>query len=212
MKQYFVKTPTILQQLFRSFVWRFSTNRKEIYLTFDDGPTPKITNWVVSELEKYNAKATFFCVGKNIILYPETYNNIIANNHAIGNHTYHHHNGFKTNVKSYIESIMSTQQLLDNSIKENSMLFRPPYGKIKRKQAKKLQKLGYKIIMWDVLSADFDSSISNERCLKNVLKNAKSGSVVVFHDSVKAYDKLHYTLPKVLDYFSKKGYVFKAIS
>jgi len=214
MNLYLVKTPIILQRLFRSYSWRFRTLKKEIYLTFDDGPTPEITNWVLSELEKHNAKATFFCIGKNIQQYPQIFNNIIAGNHSVGNHTHNHKNGFQTDLKSYVEDVLEAQLAFNQQKKEDnsSILFRPPYGKIKRKQARKLQNLGYKIVMWDVLSADFDNAISKEKCLNNVLKNTEKGSIIVFHDSVKASEKLHHALPKVLEYFSKKGYIFKAIN
>ena len=211
MKLYLTKTPLIIQKNFKNCKWRFFTLEKEIYLTFDDGPTPEITNWTLDILKKYNAKATFFCIGKNIVNHPEIYQQIIEANHAIGNHTHNHFNGWKYSAKAYIDNVV----LCDNIISkegENSKLFRPPYGKIKKNQAKKLRDLGKKIIMWDVLSADFDTSISNQKCLENVLKNAINGSIVVFHDSVKAAEKLKYVLPKVLEYYSEKGFVFKAIS
>lgn len=208
MKLYFTKTPRIIQRIFKNYTWRFFTDKKEIYLTFDDGPTPEITPWTLDLLDTYNAKATFFCIGKNVLEEPEIYRRILKENHQIGNHTNTHKNGAKTDLKTYINNILEAEKHLENP----SKLFRPPYGRIKSPQAKKLQSLGYTIIMWDVLSADFDTTITKEKCLKNVLENVENGSVIVFHDSVKASKNLHHTLPKVLDYFSKKGYVFKAIS
>ncbi|MFK8061321.1 MAG: polysaccharide deacetylase family protein [Polaribacter sp.] len=213
MKVYFPKTPRFIMRFFSKYTWRFSMDKKEIFLTFDDGPTPEITQFVLSELKKYNAKATFFCIGKNIKNHPEIFNKIIADGHSIGNHTQNHLKGWKTKKEYYLENISDCQktitQFSNSTIQQK--LFRPPYGKIKSSQAKKILKNDYKIIMWDVLSADFDTSISKEKCLQNVLKNTKNGSVIVFHDSVKAAKKMQYALPKVLKEFSEKGFVFKKI-
>jgi peptidoglycan-N-acetylglucosamine deacetylase len=209
MKFYWIKTHSILKRIFSNYVWDLPNNNKKIYLTFDDGPTPKITNWVLSELEKFEAKATFFCIGKNIEKYPEIYNKILNAEHSIGNHTNDHENGWKTSDKNYIKSI---QNSVFSQHEKKLKLFRPPYGKIKFSQAKKLQKLGYKIIMWDVLSADFDTKISKEKCLENVVSNIKSGSIVVFHDSKKSYSNLEYALPKTLLFLKKNGYSCEAIT
>ncbi|NVK53851.1 MAG: polysaccharide deacetylase family protein [Flavobacteriaceae bacterium] len=213
MKLYFTKTPKILQYIYKKYTWRFSIHRKVIYLTFDDGPIPEITPWVLQQLKKHEAKATFFCIGKNIVNHPEVYDQVVKDNHAIGNHTHNHVNGFKTSAKHYIENALLAEKAIVHPIAnpKNSKLFRPPYGKIKRSQANKLQSLGYQIIMWDVLSADFDTSISKEQCLQNVVKHTQNGSIIVFHDSIKASEKLTYVLPKVLEHFTKKGYEFKAI-
>lgn len=213
MKLYFTKTPRIIQTFYKNYVWHFCNKKKEIYLTFDDGPTPEITNWVLNQLKKHNAKATFFCIGKNIVNHPEIYQKTVEANHTIGNHTHNHKNGFKTNTKQYIENVLLAEKVTEESEfkKQAGKLFRPPYGRIKKTQAKKLRSLGYKIIMWDVLSADFDTTISKEKCLQNVLNNTRNGSIIVFHDSLKASEKLKFTLPKTLEYFSKKGYKFKAI-
>ncbi|QNM87133.1 polysaccharide deacetylase family protein [Polaribacter pectinis] len=200
-------------RIFSDYVWRFSLDKKELFLTFDDGPTPEITEFVLAELKKYNAKATFFCIGKNIKNHPEIFNKIIADDHAVGNHTQNHLNGWKTKTNIYIDNFLKCEKTIThfNNSTIKQQLFRPPYGKIKKKQAKEILKKGYKIIMWNVLSADFDTSISEEKCLQNVLRNTKNGSVIVFHDSVKASEKLRFVLPKVLEEFSKKGFEFKAI-
>jgi peptidoglycan/xylan/chitin deacetylase (PgdA/CDA1 family) len=187
--------------------------KKNIYLTFDDGPHPEITEWVLNLLKKYNAAATFFCVGENITKHPGVFEEIIFQNHTVGNHTFNHLNGWKSPNKDYIHSVLKAEEVIHNSkfINHKSYLFRPPYGKIKTSQAKFLIKEGYEIVMWDVLSADFDQNTSKEKCLQNVLKNTKPGSIIVFHDSEKAFKNLEYVLPKVLEYFSEKGFTFKAL-
>ncbi|MDE1205335.1 polysaccharide deacetylase family protein [Tenacibaculum larymnensis] len=209
MRLYFIKTPRILKRLFAKYTWSFFTNKKEIYLTFDDGPIPEVTEFVLDQLHNFNAKATFFCIGDNIRKHPVVFSRIVKEGHSVGNHTFNHLNGWKSSYTTYIENTSKCEGLLPN---QKTKLFRPPYGKIKRKQAKQLLASGYKIIMWDVLSADFDSSVTKEKCLQNVLENAQNGSIIVFHDSIKASDKLYYALPKVLKEFSQKGYDFKAIT
>nr|BFF39532.1 polysaccharide deacetylase family protein [Tenacibaculum mesophilum] len=187
----------------------FFSTQKEIFLTFDDGPIPKVTEFVLDQLHLFNAKATFFCIGDNIRKYPAVFSRIINEGHSVGNHTFNHLNGWKNSNTTYINNINKCENLLSH---QKTKLFRPPYGKIKRKQAKQLLANGYKIIMWDVLSADFDPTITKEKCLQNVLRNVENGSIIVFHDSIKASDKLYYVLPKVLEEFSLQGYKFKAIS
>ena len=196
--------------MFSNYVWGIPNNENSVYLTFDDGPTPEITQWTLLQLKKYNAKATFFCIGNNVEKHPEIFNSVIQQGHAIGNHTFNHLNGWKTETETYIKNAkqceirISNQQSEINNLK--SKLFRPPYGNIKSKQAKKLMELGYKIIMWDVLSADFDSSITPEKCLNNVISNVQSGSIIVFHDSVKGFKNLEYVLPKTLEFLKQNGY------
>lgn len=207
MNFYFVKTPWFVKFIFRNWVWRLSKNEKTIYLTFDDGPTPEITKWVLDVLDKFNAKATFFCIGKNVVQHTDIFRSILKEGHAFGNHTYNHLNGWNTPTHTYIKNSIDAAETTQNSTE----LFRPPYGKLTLSQSKKLRKLGYKIIMWDVLSADFDSKISKEQCLQNVLKNTENGSILVFHDSVKAAKKLRFVLPKVLEYYDNKGYRFQKI-
>ena len=209
MKAYWVKTHRIIKKLFSNYIWDIPNNENKVYLTFDDGPTPEITQWVLNQLEQYNAKATFFCIGKNIIAHPEIFNQIIEKGHGIGNHTHNHLNGWKTTTDEYIKNSMQCSEISDQF--ENNKIFRPPYGKVKTAQAKKLRQQDYKIIMWDVLSADFDQSISKEECLNNVLSNTKSGSVIVFHDSLKAFKNLEYTLPKVLQHLTENNFSFGII-
>lgn len=215
MKAYWVKTHRIIKKLFSNYIWDIPNHENKIYLTFDDGPTLEITQWVLNQLDQYNAKATFFCIGKNIVAYPRIFDQVIEKGHGIGNHTHNHLNGWKTTTDEYLENIETceaTISILNSKISIlKSKIFRPPYGKIKAAQAKKLRQQGYKIIMWDVLSADFDQSISKEECLNNVLSSTKSGSVIVFHDSLKAFKNLEYTLPKVLQYLTENNFSFGII-
>jgi peptidoglycan/xylan/chitin deacetylase (PgdA/CDA1 family) len=213
MKFYIPKTPSCMMRFFSKYTWCFSRDVKEIYLTFDDGPTPEVTQFVLDELKKYNAKATFFCIGKNILNHPDVFKKIKNSKHTIGNHTYNHLNGWATKNKDYFDNFLQCEPIISKTLDKSTKpkLFRPPYGKIKKSQAKSILKKGYRIIMWDVLSADFDVATSKEECLRNVLNNTKNGSIIVFHDSVKASEKLKFVLPKVLKEFSEKGFVFKAI-
>jgi peptidoglycan/xylan/chitin deacetylase (PgdA/CDA1 family) len=201
---YLIKTPKIIQKIFPKFIWKINTTEKEMFLTFDDGPVPEVTPWVLSQLKKYDAKATFFCVGDNINKYPDTFKEIINEGHRVGNHTFNHLNGWTTDNRPYYHNVKNCAELV------RSNLFRPPYGRLRPKQAQFLQR-HYNIIMWDVLSGDFDQNTSKEKCFQNVVLNAKSGSIIVFHDSLKAIDNLKYTLPRVLKYYSSLGYKFKAI-
>lgn len=214
MKPYFIKTPNLLKFIFRNWVWRVSSKEKVLYLTFDDGPTPEITEWTLNELKKYEAKATFFCIGKNIAEHPKIFLKIIEEKHAVGNHTNNHLNGWKTNTAAYLQNIEEAEKYFEENLKSEIVkqkLFRPPYGRLTFSQSRKTRKKGYKIIMWDVLSADFDPKISSEKCLENVIRNIENGSIIVFHDSVKASEKLKYVLPKVLEYYNYLGYDFKSI-
>jgi peptidoglycan-N-acetylglucosamine deacetylase len=184
-------------------------NEKTIYLTFDDGPHPDITPFVLNELKKYNAKGSFFCLGNNVALYPQTYQQIIDEGHAVGNHTHNHPNGWEVSTEEYVQDISKAAEYIQSN------LFRPPYGRIKKEQAKKVKKAmnneQTKIIMWDVLSADFDTEFSPQQCLNNVLKNSGNGSIVVFHDSEKAFRNLEYSFPRALKQFADEGYEFKKI-
>jgi peptidoglycan/xylan/chitin deacetylase (PgdA/CDA1 family) len=196
-----------------SILWNMPRNKNTIYLSFDDGPHPEITPWVLNLLNDYQAKATFFCVGENILKFPEVFRQLISEGHSFGNHTNNHLKGWKTSTSQYLKNVLQAEASISEFRKDNDnrKLFRPPYGKIKPSQVKRLQLLNYEIVMWDALSADFDPSISAENCYKNVIENSKSGSIVVFHDSEKASEKLRTVLPRVLEYYSKKGFNFKGI-
>ncbi len=236
------KTPWLFKKLFPNYIWELSPNNKNdkvLYLTFDDGPTPDITEWTLNLLKKYKAKATFFCIGNNVEKHPEIFNAIIKEGHSIGNHTNTHVEGWRTKTEDYLEDFKKAEiiiekaynkfsealkkhELVSNSKTQHSEivntqpsftnLFRPPFGQLKNSQGKALIKLGYKMIMWSVISFDWEQYISPEKCLNNVIKNTNSGSIIVFHDSVKASVNMEYTLPKVLDYYSKKGFRFEAIT
>jgi len=209
MHKYFIKTPWVVKKIFPNYIWTLPTDEKIVYLTFDDGPHPAITRWVLNQLEQYNAEASFFCIGNNVEKFPEVYKEILENNHVVGNHTHHHLNGWETEDEKYLNDIARASQII------KSNLFRPPYGRIKNKQAKKvadaMQTRASKIIMWDVLSADFDSSISPEECLNNVLENFSAGSIIVFHDSEKAFNNLKYALPKTLEFLQRGEFQCKRI-
>lgn len=212
------KTPLVVKKMFPEYIWDISTSQKELYLTFDDGPTPEVTNWVLNSLREFNAKATFFCIGDNVNKCPELFNKVLEEGHSVGNHTQNHIKGWKTKTKIYLENVLRAEEVisLQSSVFSNQSqiinLFRPPYGQIKPKQGKKIMALGYKIVMWDVLSFDWDNSISKEDCFNNVVSKCKNGSIIVFHDSIKASNNMKFALPKVLEHFTEKGFSFKAIS
>jgi peptidoglycan/xylan/chitin deacetylase (PgdA/CDA1 family) len=208
MKFYWIKTNWFIKKIFSNYTWDVSNTGKTVYLTFDDGPIPVVTEWVLGELKKHNFKATFFSIGDNITKHPEIFKKLVSEGHSIGNHTFNHLNGWNTSTEDYIENVARCEEAISKNINQTlkSRLFRPPYGKIKTAQSKVIQKLGYKIIMWDVLSADFDTTISKEQCLDNVLSNVKPGSIIVFHDSVKAFKNLEYVLPKTLDFLKENNF------
>ncbi|MEK8178753.1 polysaccharide deacetylase family protein [Flavobacterium buctense] len=208
-----VKTNRFVKTIFPNYIWDIPNEERKIFLTFDDGPIPEITEWTLAQLKKHNAKATFFCIGDNIQKHPEVFQKIITENHAIGNHTFNHLKGWGTSLEDYIENTKKCTQAMANCQlnTEHCLLFRPPYGKIKPAQARALRKLGYKIILWDIISMDFDQTISPEKCLDNVLKNIESGSIIVFHDSVKAWKNLEYVLPKTLAFLNENGFVCEKI-
>lgn len=212
MNLYWIKTNRIIKQIFSKFIWDIPNTENKVYLTFDDGPIPEITEWVLDQLKTHNAKATFFCIGDNIDKHPELFKKVIRDGHAIGNHTFNHLNGWKTATGAYIENTKRCDTTIEKwAINLKSKIFRPPYGKIKIAQSKEIQKLGYKIIMWDVLSADFDQNLSKEGCLENVLSNIESGSVIVFHDSIKAFKNLEYVLPRTLAYLQENNFICDVI-
>jgi len=206
---YIVKTPWWLKKIYPSLVWDMPSHEKALYLTFDDGPHETATPFVLNQLKRYHAKATFFCIGKNVVACPDIYARVLDEGHATGNHTHNHVNGWKTSSEAYLQNTMEAAKYI------NSRLFRPPYGRATPFQASLLrQNPGpqFSIIMWDVLSGDFDTSLAAETCLQNVILHATAGSIIVFHDSAKAYERMSYALPSLLEYYSKKGYIFKALS
>ncbi len=212
---YFTKTPLLIQKLFPKAIWKINTAEKKIFLTFDDGPTPEITEWVLQQLEAYNAKAAFFVLGKNVQRYPEIFRQIIQSGHAVGNHSFSHLNGWQTDDEIYFDDIQKAEIEMQNSnhkseIRNHKFLFRPPYGRITYSQYSMLN-TQYQIVMWDILSGDFDCKLTGEACFENVKRNASAGSVIVFHDSHKAYERLKVCLPKVLQYYSEQGYTFATL-
>ncbi len=212
---YLVRPTFLMRKIYPSAIWRVPTKKKELFLTFDDGPIPEVTPWVLSQLKKYNAKATFFCIGENINKHPEIFQQLISEGHSIGNHTYNHLNGWRTKTKEYLENVNQCKIIPGNFHQPLSIIhypfFRPPYGRMKQSQYSSL-KSQYSVIMWDVLSGDFDQTISEEKCLKNVLSKTRAGSIIVFHDSLKAKKNLMYTLPKFLEHFSEKGFEFEGLT
>jgi peptidoglycan/xylan/chitin deacetylase (PgdA/CDA1 family) len=205
---YFIQTPFWLRLIYKSCIWRKSNQERVLYLSFDDGPHPEATPFVLEQLSNFVAKASFFCIGKNVQLYPKIYDAILAAGHVVGNHTQNHMNGWKNTTENYITDIQEATKVMDSN------LFRPPYGRISFSQIKALRldpALPQQIMMWDVLSGDFDTTITGEQCANNVIQYAGPGSIVVFHDSAKAMDRLRIALPKVLAHFSKLGYQFKAL-
>ena len=212
-----IKVPRFIKWIYPAYLWdKYNEAKRDkiIYLTFDDGPTPEITTWVLDKLKAYGAKATFFLVGNNVDLYPQLVKDILEEGHLIGNHSYDHLNGWSTTDTCYINNVEKTQNALNVFYElkpKDHKLMRPPYGKIKRTQAKKLKSKGFDIIMYDVLAYDWDHNISGQQCAQNVINHAQTGSIVVFHDSIKAQKNLKLGLPGVLDYFTQQGYTFKTL-
>lgn len=204
---YLAKTPNWVKKLFGRSTWEMPGTGKNIFLTFDDGPHPVITPFVLDELDKYGAKASFFCIGRNVAENPLVYKDIQARGHAIGNHTHTHLNGWKTKPGNYLADVLRAREYID------SRLFRPPYGRITRRQHRELIQLKepFQVVMWSVLSGDFDTGLSPVQCCANVINNAQNGSIVVFHDSEKAEKRMRFALPEVLKHFSERGYTFKKI-
>ena len=202
------RTPFFLPAIYPSLLWRMPSDEKVLYLTFDDGPIAGPTEFVLETLAHLSAKATFFCIGKNVVDHPDVYRRIIEEGHAVGNHTQNHLNGWKTNDAVYLENIRTAQKYIDSN------LFRPPYGRISGFQVEQLLQPGYKLktIMWSVLSGDFDLRNTPEQCLGNVILNSKRGDIIVFHDSEKAQERMRFALPRVLKYFSAKGFQFSKIA
>jgi peptidoglycan-N-acetylglucosamine deacetylase len=203
------KTNFLMRALYPNFVWRKPTQEKVIYLTFDDGPIPEVTEFVLETLATYNAKATFFCIGNNIQKHPNIFQKVINGGHGIGNHTFNHLRGWATDDKNYFDNIAQCKdEMTSRGVVTN--LFRPPYGRIKKSQSKILLP-DYQIIMWDVLSGDFSLNLSPKTVLEKTLKHTEAGSIVLFHDSIKANTNMSYALPRFLEHFSEKGFRFETL-
>ncbi|HNZ61851.1 MAG TPA: polysaccharide deacetylase family protein [Paludibacteraceae bacterium] len=197
--------PTVLRPLIgRNYLWRKNSSEKVVYLTFDDGPVPEVTPQVLSVLDDFNIKATFFCVGDNVNKYPELYREILLKGHSVGNHTFHHLNGFKVEHEQYLNDVEQASQLID------SRLFRPPYGKLTRRE-KKILEQKFQIVLWDVISYDYDRNLSPSQVLENVKHNSRNGSVILFHDSVKAKNNMLSVLPDAINFLLAKGFRFERL-
>ncbi|WP_060874776.1 polysaccharide deacetylase family protein [Myroides odoratus] len=201
----------ILPFLFPRYTWQKSKQDKVIYLTFDDGPIPEVTEWVLDVLQQQQIPATFFCIGDNIRKHPAIFQRIIAEQHRIGNHTFHHVKGWETPLEDYIANVKQCQQEIVKHHKEGTSLFRPPYGKITKKQANYLLNQGYEIIMWSIITKDYEADLSPQQCLKRTIKRITPGSIIVFHDSLKAEKNMKYALPLLLEYLKKEGYSFATL-
>lgn len=202
---FLAKTPTIIKKYYPGLVWEIPNTQKNVYLTFDDGPVPEVTEWVLDLLSQHKIKATFFCIGDNVKKHSSIYNRILDEGHVVGNHTFNHLNGWRTGKKEYLKNIAECQKVVSTN------LFRPPYGRIKKSHLKEISK-NYKVVMWDVLSGDFDQKSSPDKCFENVVKNAVSGSIIVFHDSYKAEKNIKYALPRAIEYLIKNGFSFEALN
>jgi peptidoglycan-N-acetylglucosamine deacetylase len=201
------RTPFFLPFFYPSLIWRIPTDKKELYLTFDDGPINGPTEFVLETLARASAKATFFCIGDNIRKHPDVFQKVIAAGHTIGNHTFNHLNGWTTRNADYVKNVQLFDSILPTPL---PTLFRPPYGRITRSQIRALNQ--YKIVMWDVLSFDYNKSLSGESCLRKTIKATRPGSILVFHDSLKAEKNMTYIMPRLVNHFAEQGYSFKAIS
>ena len=197
-------TPTLIQRLFDQLLWREPAAERVVYLTFDDGPIPEVTPWVLDVLADYDAKGTFFCVGQNVERYPELFARLRREGHTVGNHTYNHLSGWSNDATCYVDNIERCDDLVD------SPLFRPPYGRLHPRAYTQLRDR-YQIVMWDVLSGDFDTRLSGADCVANVLDNTRPGSIIVFHDSIKSEPNLRYALPRTLQALSEQGFEFAAL-
>lgn len=214
----FFRAPFFLSWIYPELIWRIDNSEKDIYLTFDDGPVPGPTEFVLRELEKYSAQATFFCIGDNVRKNPGIFTKVIEAGHMIGNHTFNHLSGWKTSSEKYLDNIRKCQDEFrlglpetdpDTGSSKYPQLFRPPYGRIKRRQIRQIR--NYKIFMWDVLTHDYAQSLDKDTCLKGSIRATRPGSIVVFHDSLKAEKTMTYVLPRYMEHFAKQGYTFKSL-
>jgi peptidoglycan/xylan/chitin deacetylase (PgdA/CDA1 family) len=204
---YLVRSPLLLKWYYPQLTWNKTRDHKVIYLTFDDGPIPDVTDFTLKTLQRYNGKATFFCIGDNITKHPQIFESIKNAGHSIGNHTFNHLKGWDTSDEVYLQNFQKCQMLTGTN------LFRPPYGRIKKSQITQIksQYPAMEIVMWDTLSGDFDIGLSPQNCLHNVIKHTRNGSIIVFHDSLKAAERLYYALPRMLEHFSNLGYRFERL-
>lgn len=204
--QYPVRIPRWVQRCFSAIAWRQPSQEcPTLYLTFDDGPIPEVTPWVLDQLQQYKAQATFFCVGDNVRRYPELYAQVQALGHQVGNHTMHHCDGWQTAADVYLNDVAQAATCI------KSPLFRPPYGRLTPRQYRALQRAGYQIVLWEVLTGDFDEQLSPEACWEQFKDHLNNGSIVVFHDSYKAWERLSVVLPRLLEKYHQLGYQFKAL-
>lgn len=203
-KMLLIQPGAFLKKIYPGALWNFNRSEKNIYLTFDDGPVPGLTDWILEVLEKFNAKATFFCVGANVLKHPDLFNKVKEAGHTVANHTMFHTKGLGTSVEQYLRETEECRALVGNN------LFRPPYGKIKRSQFRELMARGYRVVLWDVISYDYEK-IEPRECAVKVIRNCRPGSIVLFHDNIKAEHNMKYALPLMLKYFSEKGFRFRAI-
>ena len=207
---FFYKTPRLIQWLYPSLTWKKKVKSKTIYLTFDDGPIPGLTEYILDELRRFDIKATFFCVGDNLQKHPQIAQRALSEGHRLANHSYNHLNGWQTNTLDYVSNVVRCQKELIDLNNKTPQLFRPPYGKIKRSQIKHLKEK-YEIIMWDVLSGDFLPTISPEKCLNKSISCTKPGSIIIFHDNIKAEKNVRYALPRYIEHFKNQGYSFQTL-
>jgi|SRR6478609_8387826 len=215
---YFNNAEWFLSKIFPGLTWSRETGEKKIYLTFDDGPIPVITEWVLELLEQYKVKATFFVVGDNVGKYPDVIRKVHEAGHKIGNHTFNHLNGWKNSTDYYIENTEKCKECLTSTLPDTKslyssggkMLFRPPYGKASIAQRKKLYPQ-YEIVMWNVLTGDFDKNLHEDKCLHKAIKYTSPGAIVIFHDSLKAERNLRYVLPRYIEHFLQQGYQFDTL-
>lgn len=198
-----IKPPKFIRRLMPDLIWEIDDN-EGVFLTFDDGPTPGVTEWILSTLKRYNAKATFFVLGKNVEMYPDLYQMILKEGHKVGNHTYSHQKGWSMSLERYIEDIDFAGDIV------HSELFRPPYARVTISQLRAVAKR-YKIVMWDIVSRDYNRALSPQRCLDNATKHLAAGSIVVFHDSEKAFKNMSYALPRTLKRVQEMGLKCKII-
>lgn len=202
---YLSKTPFFVPWIYPSLTWHRNRQEKRIYLTFDDGPIPDVTPEILNTLKKFDIRATFFCVGDNIRKHPKLFQSLREQGHQLGNHTYNHLNGHRTDATTYLENVTACERMTQTG------LFRPPYGRATKQQYRLLKHQAYEVVMWDVLSGDFDIKLSPQQCLKNVVNHTENGSIIVFHDHIKALPRLKYALPRSIEILLEKGFTFDVL-